>query len=275
MIAASGSTRPGATSRRAAISSRAYHSARTRACARGPRTRWMPEVRRHGSGRSRGGRRGRGDQRRELLGRPRRLALPVQLGGERVAQVDQQLDVQRRVGEPGLRQRPGGPVGRRVVLLQRVAEQLLGQRGQADPLEAGQPRGELGVEQRGAAACPARPGRAGPGWRRAGPTRRRRAPRRAREVVQRQRVDQRGAGAGAAQLHQVGPLGVAVAGGPLGVDGDRAGAGGETRRPRRRARRRSRPAGRAVAGRGQRDGTRRTQGRAARWCGPCILPCCL
>ena len=53
------------------------------------------------------------------------------------------------------------------------------------------------------------------------------------EVGQRDRVDQRGAGAVAAQLHQVGALAVAVAGGPLGVDGDRAGAGGEAPRRRR------------------------------------------
>ena len=51
MIAMSGSTRPGALSRRDAIRSRAYHSARTRASARAPRTLWMPDVRRHGSGR--------------------------------------------------------------------------------------------------------------------------------------------------------------------------------------------------------------------------------
>ena len=41
------------------------------------------------------------------------------------------------------------------------------------------------------------------------------------------RVDERGARALAAQLHQIGALAVAVAGGALGVDGDRAGAGGE------------------------------------------------
>jgi hypothetical protein len=34
-----------------------------------------------------------------------------------------------------------------VVLLERVAEQLFGQGGQADPLEPGQARGQLGVEQ--------------------------------------------------------------------------------------------------------------------------------
>jgi hypothetical protein len=34
-----------------------------------------------------------------------------------------------------------------VVLLQGVPEKLLGQRGQSDPLEAGQPTGQLGVEQ--------------------------------------------------------------------------------------------------------------------------------
>ncbi|BFO16472.1 hypothetical protein SHKM778_28600 [Streptomyces sp. KM77-8] len=40
-------------------------------------------------------------------------------------------------------------------------------------------------------------------------------------------VDQRAAGALAAELDQIGALTVAVAGGALGVHGDRAGAGGE------------------------------------------------
>jgi hypothetical protein len=47
------------------------------------------------------------------------------------------------------------------------------------------------------------------------------------QVRQRHRVDQHGAGAAAAQLDQVGALAVAVAGGALGVDRDRSGAGGE------------------------------------------------
>ena len=48
---------------------------------------------------------------------PLGLALLLEDRGERVAQVDQHLDVQRRVDQPLLGQRPGAPVGRRVALL--------------------------------------------------------------------------------------------------------------------------------------------------------------
>ncbi|CAM5725592.1 hypothetical protein SMICM304S_09889 [Streptomyces microflavus] len=50
-----------------------------------------------------------------------------------------------------------------------------------------------------------------------------------REVGAADRVDQCAARAFAAQLHEVGALAVAVAGGALGVDGHRAGARGEGR----------------------------------------------
>ena len=50
-----------------------------------------------------------------------------------------------------------------------------------------------------------------------------------RQVGHGDRVDQRGAGALAADLDQVGALPVAVAGRALGVDGDRAGARAERR----------------------------------------------
>lgn len=49
------------------------------------------------------------------------------------------------------------------------------------------------------------------------------------EVRAADRVDQRGAGALAAQLHQVGALAVAVSGGAFGVDGHGSGARGEGR----------------------------------------------
>ena len=61
--------------------------------------------------------------------------------------VDQQLDVERGVGEPVVRQRPGGPVGGRVALLQPDAQVLLDHRAQRDPLLAEQPPGQFGVEQ--------------------------------------------------------------------------------------------------------------------------------
>ena len=57
------------------------------------------------------------------------------------------------------------------------------------------------------------------------------------QVRQRDGVDERGAGALAAHLHQVRALAVAVAGGPLGIDGDRPRAGlegGDHRRERLR-----------------------------------------
>ena len=175
-IAVSGSTRPGARSRRRAIASRASQSARTTASWRRRRTRCRPEVRRHGSIRGSGA--GGGRDRRELLPRPLGLALLDQDGVQRVAQLDQHLDVQRGVPQPGRGQRTGGPVGGSVPLLQGQPEHLLDQRAQPDPRVAGEPAGQLGVEQPASAACRSPRGRAGPGWPRAGPTPRRRARRR-------------------------------------------------------------------------------------------------
>ena len=130
----------------------------------------------------------------------------------------------------GCGQRARRPVDGRVLLAHAQAEHGLDQRGQADPRVAEQPAGELGVEELGRGAGRPRAGTAGPGWRRAGSTRRRRAPPGAGPGWSSgDRVDQRGAGALAAQLDQVGAVGVAVARGALGVDGDRAGAGGEGR----------------------------------------------
>ena len=48
----------------------------------------------------------RSKDRLELLVRPRQLALPLELAFQRVPQIDKDLHVQRRVGEPRLRQRP-------------------------------------------------------------------------------------------------------------------------------------------------------------------------
>ena len=51
---------------------------------------------------------------------------------EDVAQLGQDLDVQRRIDEPVVGQRAPRPVGRAVPLLEREAEQLLHQRAQPD-----------------------------------------------------------------------------------------------------------------------------------------------
>ena len=137
--------RPGETSRSRASSSRVSQSSRTAPSGRRPRTRCSPDVRRHGSERDR---RREAPQRVELLARPLVLAGLHQLGGEHVAQLDEDLDVESGVLQPRSGQRPGRPVGCGVLLLHRVAQQGLDQRGQADPRVAQQPPGELGVEQR-------------------------------------------------------------------------------------------------------------------------------
>ena len=77
MMAASGSIRPGATSRSAASRSRACQSARTSASWRRLRRPWMPDVRRHGSARGAGA--GAAQDRRELLLGPVQLAGRSQL----------------------------------------------------------------------------------------------------------------------------------------------------------------------------------------------------
>ena len=83
----------------------------------------------------------------EFLPRPFGLALGRQHHHEGVPQFHQQLDVQRRVAEQFGRQRAGGPVGGRVALFQRPPQHRFHQRAEADPGEAEQPAGQLGVEQ--------------------------------------------------------------------------------------------------------------------------------
>ncbi len=92
-------------------------------------------------------RRGSGQDRGELLLRPSELALGGQLVVEHVAQLDEHLDVERGVAQPVLGERPVGPVGRRVALLQAEPEDVLHHRAEADALVAEQPPGQLGVEQ--------------------------------------------------------------------------------------------------------------------------------
>ncbi len=132
-----------------------------------------------------------------------------------------------------------------MALLQLVAEQPLDQRAQRDPVEPGQPAGQLGVEQRvaGRRSSSARQGRS---WEAACSTHSasaRAATSGPRPPSKRDGVDQHGAGALPAQLHQVGPLRVAVAGRSLGVHGDRTLAGRDGLGGRTRARRGRRPPG--------------------------------
>ena len=235
--AESGTSRPGVVSRWAAIASRVVHSSRTAARARRPLALWIPDVRRHGSCR---GRRHVVDEVLELLLGPLVLAGLDQRRGDHVAQLDQHLDVEGGVLQPGLRQRspwtsrrrsapcassgPGSP--RRAWPGRRAGSPAAGRRArcrraapaqpdlaQARQVLAGRVQDPLGVADRVVQR---------------------------RQVGEADRVDQRRARALAAQLDQVGARGVAVAGGTLGVQRDRAAAGGDPGRPRRPARRRSR-----------------------------------
>ena len=175
---ASGSTRPGRGVAPLGDAGRGRTTAPDQGRGRArSRTRCMPEVRRHGSTR---GRRPLDAEQARRTPRAAHSGLPCdgQLGGERVAQLDQHLDVERGVAQPGLGQRPGRPVGGGVVLRQREPEECSTTAPRPDPRQAGQPRRRARCRRADAGAARARPGRAGPGWRRAGPTRRRRAPRR-------------------------------------------------------------------------------------------------
>ena len=117
-----------------------------------------------------------GLERLELLACPLGLAGRLELVGQQLPQLDEHLDVERGVQQPGSGQRPGRPVGGGVLLLHPVAEQGLDQRGQPDARVAEQPSGQLGVEERARAPGRPRPGRRGPGSRRGGSTRCRPAP---------------------------------------------------------------------------------------------------
>ena len=184
------------------MASRVCHSSRTAARARRPRARCMPEVRRHGS--CRGPLGTARDEVLELLAGPLGLAGLLELAAERLPQLDQRLDVERGVLQPRLGQRPGGPVDGRVLLAQAAADDRLDQGGQADPRVAEQPTGELGVEQGGGAQADL--GQAGEvlgggvqdplGVAERGVQR--------GQVAEGDRVDERGAGALTAQLHEVG-----------------------------------------------------------------------
>ena len=208
----------------------------------------MPEVRRHGSGRGSGAAPAPATSAANSCWAHSHLPALLQLGGQQVAQLEQQLDIQGCVGQPLRGQRPGRPVRRRVLLQQPDAEQLLEHRAERDPGIAEQPAGELGVEQDPRHQSRPRTGRCRSwlaAWithsasTMAAPSALRSAGSRSFGAVsvpggtppsprgEGDRVDQVGAGAGAAQLDQVGPLAVAEAVGPLGIDRDRPGAGGQ------------------------------------------------
>ena len=107
-----------------------------------------------------------------------RLALGRQVGGDRVAQLDEDLDVEGGVAQPGLGQRSGRPVDGGVLLGQRQPEVVLHRGAEARP-GAGR---RVGPRARCRTAAPAagRPARgtAGPESRRGGPTPRPRCRRR-------------------------------------------------------------------------------------------------
>ena len=173
---------------------------------------------------------GAGSEGGELLGGPLVLARFDQLSGQYVAQLDQQLHVQGRVGEPLGGQRARRPVRRRVLLQQPDPEQLGDHRPERDPRVVEQPRRQLGVEQ----AVRRHPDLEQARQVLAGgvddPLRVSDARRRARRgpcPSKATGIDQVGARARSAHLDEIGPLGVAEAVCALGVDRDRAGARGQ------------------------------------------------
>ena len=190
---------------------------------------WMPDSRRHGSWRTDGLAL---EHRLELLrGDLASCRRSSSSSADRVAHVEQQLDVERGVDEPGLRQRPGRPVGGGVLLREVDAEQLLDDGAEADAGEAGEPGAELGVED--ARRVEADLAQAGEVLARGVQDPLLVADRRRASSVNGSpiggRIEQEDAGAAAEDLDQVGALRVPEAGCALGVDRDRAGARGDRR----------------------------------------------
>ena len=104
-----------------------------------------PDVRRHGSSRGAAG----GEARIASNSSAAHSTFPgiCELAGEDLVQRDEQLDVQRGVGEPLPGEWAGAPVGRRMLLPQTHMKPLLDHRAEGDPLVAEQPAGQFGVEQ--------------------------------------------------------------------------------------------------------------------------------
>ena len=163
----------------------------------------------------------------ELLSRPLGLTGCLELNGQGVAQVDEELDVEGGVDEPGGGQGPGGPVCCRVVLGQAKAQGLLDDGAEPDVLTAQEAGGQLGVEQGrgfqpehgqagdvlvGGVKNPLRTIESGGqvGQRTAGDG-----------------IDEKGADTLTSELDEIGVLSVAEAGGALGVEGHRALSSGQ------------------------------------------------
>ena len=97
----------------------------------------MPEVRRHGSAAAPAARPRRRPARRTPAGPTPSLPASASCGGEPVAQLDQQLDVQGRVGQPLVRAAAGvDQSDGRVLLEQPDAEQLLDHGAEGDPRDS-------------------------------------------------------------------------------------------------------------------------------------------
>ena len=237
LIAASGRILPGARSRRCGDLIPGVPQFGDIARPRRLRIRWMPEVRRHGSCRGSVGVPAPATRAANSSWAHSHFPASCSWAASHVAQLDQQLDVQRRVGQPFRRQRPGRPVRRRMLLQQPDAEQLLEHGAQGDPRIAEQPAGQLGVEQRPRAADPPRTGSEVLAGRVDDPLR---IGDRRTERTEIGRTCAAGGSAGGpkamgsirwvpeprpAELDQIGALAVAEAVGPLGVHRDRAGSG--------------------------------------------------
>ena len=138
-------SRPGATSRFCASESRSSQSSRTAASWRRSRIWCSPEVLRHGS--TRGGAWPASRIAANSCSAYSSLPSAVSEFDQLLAQLGEDLDVERGVAQPRLRQRPGGPVGGGVFLRQAEAQELFDDGGEAHPRQSGQPGGEFGVEE--------------------------------------------------------------------------------------------------------------------------------
>ena len=165
----------------------------------------------------RGGAQGSG----ELFVGPGQLVLRAQLSLNAVPQLHEYLDVERGVGQPGLGQRAGGPVGCAVPLFQPDAQQVLHKCAEPDPLVAGQSGPQLRVEDARRHHRQLRQTGQVLGCRVQHPLVVLQGCRQLGQVGAADRVDECRARAGPPQLHQIGALGVAVTRRPLGVDSDR------------------------------------------------------
>jgi len=89
------------------------------------------------------------DKRLELLFGPPRLALGFQVVGHEIADPAEHLDIEGGIAQPGLRQRSGRPVHRRVLLGKAEPEVVLDDRCQPNAGQTHEASPELGVEQPG------------------------------------------------------------------------------------------------------------------------------